>query len=403
MNARERFLAVMHFEPVDRTMLWEDGYWVGAVRRWYGEGLPKRYGMPPDAVDGGAAAGGSIPWDPTAWETIPDARDVNEELGLDVGLRRIPVNNFVCPFFKEEVLEDHGDWILRRDRNGVLRRDLKDRTTLPDFVAWPVSCREDWERLKAERLRPALAGRLPADWLSFVEQYKHRDYPLVVGLRTGFYWACRDLLGDEQVLYTFYDDPALVHDIMTYLADLWIAIYDQLLGQVEVDAAIIWEDVSCKTGPLISPTMLREFMLPFYRRFTGFLRDHGIETVLVDSDGDCRRIIPVLLEGGVTGLMPFEVNAGMDVVAIREAFPGLQILGGIDKTQLARGFEAIDRELAAKVTPEMLGRGGYIPHVDHQVPPDVSWKHFRYYRRRLNRLLGASDLGAAGVNQEVIR
>jgi uroporphyrinogen decarboxylase len=81
----------------------------------------------------------------------------------------------------------------------------------------------------------------------------------------------------------------------------------------------------------------------------------------------------------------------MDVVEIRKAFPRLQILGGIDKTQLALGKKAIDRELKAKVTPEMLRHGGYIPHVDHQVPPDVSWEDFKYYRQRLAALIGTPN------------
>jgi len=57
MGTRARFLAVMNFEPVDRTLLWEDGYWLGAVRRWYREGLPKRRGVPEDTEDGIPAAG----------------------------------------------------------------------------------------------------------------------------------------------------------------------------------------------------------------------------------------------------------------------------------------------------------------------------------------------------------
>ena len=210
-------------------------------------------------------------------------------------------------------------------------------------------------------------------------------------MRQGLYWAARNLLGDEQVLFTFYDDPELIRDIMNYLTDFWIALYDPILEEVGADCAVFWEDVSFKNGPLISPAMMREFMLPCYRRFTDFLHDHGIRIVLVDSDGDCRLIIPVLMEGGVTGLMPFEVNAKMDVVQIRKAFPRLQILGGIDKTQLALDKAAIDRELKAKVTPEMLRHGGFVPHVDHQVPPDVSWENFKYYRQCLAEMAGAAN------------
>jgi len=41
LNARERFLAIMNFEPVDRPLYWEFCYWAPTVRRWYNEGLEK--------------------------------------------------------------------------------------------------------------------------------------------------------------------------------------------------------------------------------------------------------------------------------------------------------------------------------------------------------------------------
>ena len=46
MNVRERFLAVMGFEEGVRSLLWEFGYWAGTIRRWYGEGLPRKAGVP---------------------------------------------------------------------------------------------------------------------------------------------------------------------------------------------------------------------------------------------------------------------------------------------------------------------------------------------------------------------
>ena len=68
MNARERFLAVMNFEPVDRTLKWEIGYWIGAVRRWYAEGLPCKVGVRADLVDG----------DVILAEVFPAVRDERE-------------------------------------------------------------------------------------------------------------------------------------------------------------------------------------------------------------------------------------------------------------------------------------------------------------------------------------
>jgi uroporphyrinogen decarboxylase len=114
-------------------------------------------------------------------------------------------------------------------------------------------------------------------------------------------------------------------------------------------------------------------------------RDHGVRVILVDTDGDCRQLIQPFLDGGVTGIYPFEVQAGMDVREIRKAFPSLQILGGIDKKEIALGPERIDAELERRI-PGMVNLGGYIPMADHQVPPDVSWQNYVYYRRRIAEL-----------------
>ena len=75
----------------------------------------------------------------------------------------------------------------------------------------------------------------------------------------------------------------------------------------------------------------------------------------------------------------------MDVREIRDAFPSLQMLGGIDKRELAAGPESIDAELMRRI-PDMIERGGFIPMGDHQIPPDVSWENYRYYRRRVAEL-----------------
>ena len=62
MNARERFLACMNFEPVDRGVLWEFGYWGGAIDRWYREGLPRRAGLSRRVETGETVCGPGLHW-----------------------------------------------------------------------------------------------------------------------------------------------------------------------------------------------------------------------------------------------------------------------------------------------------------------------------------------------------
>jgi uroporphyrinogen decarboxylase len=379
----------MNFGQPDRALLWEFGFWAGAVRRWYAEGLPKRVGLGDDWADGDGVRGEGGPW---SAERALDF-DVHDYFGFDKHMIRIPLDNAFYPRFEPKVLEDHGDWILTQDGQGIVRQERKDRSTVPQYIAGPVRNRDDWERIKAERLRPTLEGRLPGNWPQLVAEYKVRDYPLCIGgLLAGFFGTPRQLLGPETLLLTFYDDPEMLQDMISYLADFWIAIYDKVLDQTDADLALIWEDMSYKAGSMISPAMFRRFMLPAYQKMTSFLRDRGVKVIIVDTDGDCWELIPLFLEGGVTGLYPFEVNAGMNVVEVRKAFPKLQILGGIDKVKIAAGPPAIDEELEAKV-PFMLRTGGYVPYADHNVPPDVSWQNFVHYRRRLEAMIRKAASG----------
>jgi uroporphyrinogen decarboxylase len=384
MNSRERFLAAMNFEPVDRVPIWEFAYWGETIRRWYGEGLPERQGIGSELYSD-SLFGEALPWDPS-WGAVD--RDVQIELGFDKGLYRVPLNSLMYPPFEYQVLEDEGEVITFQDTRGHIGRTRKDKGSIIQILKTLVETREDWERVKAERLQPTLEGRLPDGWTEQRQQLRERDFPLAlggIGGVCGFYHTVRYLMGPEHLLYSFYDQPDLVKEIMNDLADFWVMLFDQVLLQIDVDCGFWTEDMAYKAGPFISPKMFREFMLPCYKKLTGLLRDHGVRIVIVDSDGNNWKLIPEFIEAGVTGLTPMEVAAGMDVWEVRRSFPRLQILGGIDKRAIAAGKAAIDHELEPKVR-QTLRAEGYIPHCDHGVPPDVSWQDFVYYRRRLREL-----------------
>jgi uroporphyrinogen decarboxylase len=385
MNTRERFNAVMNFEQPDRNLLWEMGYWPDTLERWYGEGLTRK-GNQLGSQPGAGIRGEASPHDESSPTRFRD-RDVHGALGLDPGLINLPVNSGPEPLFCQDVFEDTGEYLVYQDEYGVKKRVTKDGASVPEFIGWQVESRKDFERLKEERFQPRLADRVPQDWAQRVQAYRERDYPLSIGgYPFGFYGFLRYLLGEERLLLGFYDDPGLIKEIMGFLADFWIELWDQALGEVQVDCAHFWEDMAYRTGPLISPATFREFMTPCYRKVTGFLKERGVKVILVDSDGNLDELIPLFLEAGLTGIWPVEVQAGNDLAEIRRCYPKLRILGGIDKLKIARGREAIDRELEEKM-PYMLGRGGYIPLLDHLAHPEISWPDFRYYRNRLKEYI----------------
>jgi len=76
----------------------------------------------------------------------------------------------------------------------------------------------------------------------------------------------------------------------------------------------------------------------------------------------------------------------MDPIRLRREYGrDLRLWGGVDKREIAKGPAAIDAHLR-ELLP-LIEEGGYIPTVDHTVPPDISWDNFCYYMDAKKRLL----------------
>ena len=357
MAFRQALAALMDFQTPELLPQFEWGYWPATLERWRSEGLPE----------------GAHPW---------------EHLGI-TWYEHAPVNMGIFPLFEAELLHDEGETHVVRQADGVIVRRRKDELSMPQWLEFPVKTRQDFEAL-LPRLDPSTPGRYPDDWPQRVEAWRARDHFLTPGAcMVSFFGWPRMLMGVENLLLAYHDDPDLIRAVCDHHLDFLRTIMARELREVEFDFAFIWEDMAYNGGPLIGPAMVREFMLPYYRELFDFLRSHGIRLIVLDSDGDISLLIPLFMQAGVDALLPFEVAAGLDVRQVREQYPRLRILGGIDKRALALGREAIDRELEAKL-PAMFRSGAYLPTVDHHIPPNVSVADFEYYLERSRRLYAAS-------------
>ena len=407
----------MHGNPQAGSLKWEYAYWGATLNRWYAEGLPReryvqtveRAGTPTSSLylaaydtnkhkirqgtlpEGLAVFGGGVYW-PT--QGLPKDRDVERCFGLDEGVELVDINQLFCPLFDVQVLEEDEEFLKYVDVDGITRIYQKRESTLPTAVEWIVRDEKSWARVKEERLSPrVLSGRFPWDWEAKLSAYRNRSFPLALGgYPHGLFGTPAHIMGYERLFYAYYDNPALIHDILGTFTELWINLWIEVLAQVPVDMVHIFEDVSMGTGSMISPEVFREFMLPCYRRICDFLKGGGVDVILVDTDGNCSELIPLFLEGGITGLYPMEAVGGLDVARVRRDFPSLQMMGGVSKRNLSGTRAAVDAELSN--VEDMLSKGRYIPFVDHSVPPSVSWGQFQYYRSRLNNLIDRSRAGA---------
>ncbi len=379
MNVREKFLATMEFDLSTPPPLWEMAYWIATVERWSNEGMTDFVGD--DAEENRSQGKVHVSGFPVG----KDSSGGVSSLGLEKPWETFPGNYWIYPQSKRQVIEDLGDRQIVVDEIGVKMEVARD-PSIPYYLEWPVTDREDWEKYKTERFDPDTPGRVPENLNELIDEYDNRDFAVRLGQSVGFFGPIRFFMGEVRLMTCYYDDPDFIRSIVDDLLDFYMALYSQILDKVEIDVFNMWEDMCYNTGPLISPEMFREFMLPAYKKFTSFLREFGVKNILVDTDGDCSKLISLFMEGGVTAIYPWEVAANMDVVEVRKQYPKLQMLGGIDKRALMKDKEAIDEELARRI-PYMLEKGGFIPYIDHHVPPDISWENYVYYREKLKALI----------------
>ncbi|MCX6376270.1 MAG: hypothetical protein NTU88_09620, partial [Armatimonadetes bacterium] len=97
-------------------------------------------------------------------------------------------------------------------------------------------------------------------------------------------------------------------------------------------------------------------------------------------------LIPLMMDAGIDIHWPLERASDMDPIRLRKTYgKGLRLWGAIDKREIAKGPKAIDAHLR-ELLP-LIEEGGFIPTLDHTVPPDISWDDFRYYMDAKKRLL----------------
>jgi uroporphyrinogen decarboxylase len=380
MQPAQRYRATYAFAPVDHLVRQEFYIWAEAIEKW------KEQGLPPDYNETNL-----FQFDPPA-TTTP---------GLNLGWCEPPF----MPGYEEKVIRVEGNTEIIQDSAGRWLRVFQGRRHgfMPDYLKHPVASRRDWEEEVSPRLDPDTPGRYERlqERCAEVQRLREADGRFITQGMVGGYMYLRALMGPEDVLYAFHDMPDLIHTMMERWTELMDRGLAAIQSELELDQIAIGEDICYKTGPLISPDMIREFLLPYYQhvvfraraRQSGTAGWHGGPPLqglttnrhlyfYVDTDGYAPSVLPLYLEAGMDVMMPFEVASGCDVVEVGRQYPDLVLAGGIDKRVLASGKEAIDAHLR-HILPPMVERGGYIPMCDHGVPDNVSLENYLHYRRRM--------------------
>jgi uroporphyrinogen decarboxylase len=149
--------------------------------------------------------------------------------------------------------------------------------------------------------------------------------------------------------------------------------------ELGAEVLVLGDDAGSSRGPLISPRMWREFILPHHRR----IAEEVGAPVIWHSDGNILALLPMAIEAGFVGVHGLEPAAGIDLAdAKREFGQDLVLVGNVDVRVLCGSdLEAVRGEVRRCVEQGAPG-GGYMMASCNSIfagmNPDAVAEMFRY-------------------------
>ena len=369
MTHRENILAILNYEKAERVPMIHFGFWRETLEKWEAEGrlLPHE---------------NTLPWDGT-----PSVESIASRLGFDCGWGwGVSGRTGLFPSFKEQILEVTPDGFEKvLNEEGVIIMRKPGIVSIPMEVGHTLVDRESYERDFKHRFQMD-PGRL--DFEEMDESYNRAvasGAPIGIGCGSMLGYI-RNIVGVEGLSYIYADDEDLFTEIIDTVADMNYQVIKAILDRgYKVDHGHFWEDICFKNGPLVIPSVFDEKCGHHYKRVSELLKAHGANFVSVDCDGLIDSLIPTWLDNGINIMFPIEVGTWeANIAPWREKYgKDLRGIGGMDKRVFAASDRSeIDKEIE-RLKP-LVALGGYIPCVDHRIPPDAIWENVQYFCDRFN-------------------
>jgi uroporphyrinogen decarboxylase len=194
-------------------------------------------------------------------------------------------------------------------------------------VESPIKTMADFERYVAPD--PYAPGRF-SQIEKTLETYGHH-FAVIVHLQDVLSIP-RYLMGMEGLLMAVATEP----DLVTALVDLSVDINLKLAKEARargVEIVYTGDDYASNTGPLMSPRHFRKLLYPGLKRVMQGYKELGLY-VIKHTDGNLWPILDMIVDSGIDCLDPIDPQAGMDITAVREKYPGLALKGNVDCAQL---------------------------------------------------------------------
>ena len=183
----------------------------------------------------------------------------------------------------------------------------------------------------------------------------------------------KNLRGDMQAMIDLVENPEIVHYCLGKLFELahqnTLRIYETIPGQVMV--TYVAEDMGGQDNLMFSRKHILTYLVPGMKRIIDLAHQAGA-TVFHHNDGNCRNIIPDMLEAGIDVLNPIQWRSkGMEREGLKADFGDRLIFHGAVDNQYTLPFGSV-AEVRQEVYDNLriLGAGGgYILAPCHNIQP----------------------------------
>lgn len=215
---------------------------------------------------------------------------------------QVEFDEFAATYRENELHIDNWGTVWDNRRSGLeglpVRYPIADWSALDTYVSPdPLKFTEreerpDWRLTQAEIERCRAAGK--AAWGSVGRFYERLHF----------------LRGFERLMLDFATRDPRVRELVDLVVDHNVALARKWV-ELGVDVLSFGDDLGTQESPMVSPAVLREFLVPGYRRQFAPGLEAGVH-IYLHSDGRILDPIPDLIEAGVTIINPQVGCNGLD-------------------------------------------------------------------------------------------
>jgi uroporphyrinogen decarboxylase len=133
----------------------------------------------------------------------------------------------------------------------------------------------------------------------------------LIGVIPGPFEAAWHIRGFKNLLVDFRRNPILADKILNIVTNVFVEI-EKFLIDNDVDAIMIGDDVGYQTSLIIPPEIWAEFIKPYLKRLVDESKKRGLP-VIYHSDGNINLIFDELINMNIDGIHPIQESAGMNI------------------------------------------------------------------------------------------